>query len=253
MGNQITWNDGRLITLNPGDTATCAGGLNSGQVYGLFFYNSAGADADASVNVVWSNSHAPAVVTVPGVTQKQGLASVLFVSGNDTSTVSAAMLNNQPGTQLQCFIGSVKMPTGPGLNNQQLPADGSVKPFQAFTRFYCVPQSHWYSGTINSNVNQFITVQFTEQTANVLVVNAMQQYTKQNPPPTVQAVGSATFDVSCATQQSLTWSLQGSGSQMVWINADSIQNSQTATISMQSLSGLYEAQLMAQQASYADR
>lgn len=250
MGNQIDWNDGRLLTMNPGDTATCAGGLNSGQIYGLFFYNSAGADADAVVNVVWSNSHAPAQVTVPGVTQKQGLASVLFVSGNDTSTVSAAMVNNQPGTQVQCFIGSVKMPTGPGLNNRQLPTDGSTSQFQAFTRFYCVPASHWYSGTIASNINQFITVQFTEHNATVLVVNAMQQYTKDNPPPTVQAVGSASFDVSCSMRQSLPWSMQGSGSQMVWINADSVQNSQTATISMQSLSGLYETQLKAQQASY---
>lgn len=252
MESQIPWNDGRLITMRPGDTATCAGGLNSGQIYGLFFYNSARADADATINVVWSNSHAPATVTVPGVTQNQGLASVLFVSGNDTSTVSAAMLTGQPDTQVECFIGSVKMPTGPGLNNRQLPTDGSTNPFQAFTRFYCVPASHWYAGTITSNINQFITVQFTEHQATVLFVNAMKEYTKDDLPKTITAVGSASgsLNVSCSTYQSLQWSLQGSGSQMVWINADSIQNSQTANISMQSLSGLYETQLKAQQASY---
>jgi hypothetical protein len=236
--------------MNPGDTATCAGGLNSGQLYGLFFYNSAGADSDAIINVVWSNSHAPAQIVVPGTTANQGLASVLFVSGNDTSTVSAAMLDNQPGTQVQCFIGSVKMPTGPGLNNQQLSTDGATNPFQAFTRFYCVPQSHWYAGTITSNINQFITVQFSEHAATVLVINAMQKYDTQNPPPTVHAVGSASFQVSSTTRQSLSWSMQGNGGQMVWINADSIQNSQTASISLQSLSGLYETQLRAQQASY---
>lgn len=250
MGNKYNWNDGRLLTMSPGDTATCAGGLNSGQLYGLFFYNSAGADADATINVVWSNSHAPAQITVPGTTAKQGLASVLFVSGNDTSTVSAAMLDNQPGTQVQCFIGSVKMPTGRGLHNQELPMDGSPHPFQAFSRFYCVPQSHWYAGTITSNINQFISVQFTEHAANVLVINAMQPYDTQNPPPTVQAVGSASFTVSNTRSQSLHWNLQGNGSPMVWINADSIQNSQNATISLQSLSGLYETQLKAQQASY---
>jgi hypothetical protein len=27
---KIDWNGGQLITLNPGDTATCAGGLNTG-------------------------------------------------------------------------------------------------------------------------------------------------------------------------------------------------------------------------------
>lgn len=250
MGNKIDWKDGRLLTMSPGDTATCAGGLNAGQLYGLFFYNSAGADADAIVDVVWSQSHAPAQVTVPGVTQKQGLASVLFVSGNDTSTVSAAMRTEQPGTQIECFIGSVKMPTGPGLNNQQLPTDGSTHPFQAFTRFYCVPASHWYGGTVTSNINQFIAVQFSEHHANVLVVNAMKEYSTANPPPTVKAVGSASFEVSCSMRQSLSWSMQGSGSQMVWINADSIQDSQTASINLQSLSGLYETQLKAQQATY---
>ena len=252
MGNKIDWKDGRLITMSPGDTATCAGGLNSGQLYGLFFYNSAGADADATVDVVWSNSHAPVQVTVPGVTQKQGLASILFVSGNDTSTVSAAMRDTSgaQGTQVQSFIGSVKMPTGPGLNNQQLPTDGSTLPFQAFTRFYCVPASHWYAGTMTSNINQFIAVQFSEHHATVLVVNAMKEYTTANPPPTVKAVGSASFEVSCSMRQSLPWSMQGSGSQMVWINADSVQNSQTANINLQSLSGLYETQLKAQQATY---
>lgn len=250
MGNKYDWNDGQLLTMNPGDTATCAGGLNSGQLYGLFFYNSAGADSDATINVVWSNSHPPAQITVPGTTANLGLASVLFVSGNDTSTVSAAMLDNEPGTQVQCFIGSVKMPTGPGLHNQQLAMDGSTNSFQAFTRFYCVPQSHWYAGTITSNINQFISVQFTEHAANVLMVNAMQAYDNQNPPPTVKAVGSASFTVSSATRQSLSWHMQGNGGQMVLINADSIQNSQNASVSLQSLSGLYETQLRAQQASY---
>lgn len=34
---------------------------------------------------------------------------------------------------------------------------------------------------------------------------------------------------------------QGNGTQLVWINADSVQNSQTATMSVQSLAAVYDA------------
>ena len=235
---KIDWNDGRLITMTPGDTATAEGALNARQLYGLFFYNSALNDADAQVTVVWSNSQPPVTVVVPGTTAKQGLASVLFVSGNDTSTVSAALLQGQPGVQIQAFIGSVKMPTNTaGISNRELPADGQMHPFNTFTRYYTVPQSHWYSGRIESNINQFISVQFAEQAAVVYVVNKT-----SDPAIHVQAAGQASgqFEIQSSATQSIGWNLQGNGTQRVWINADSVQNSQSAGISLQSLSGLFE-------------
>jgi hypothetical protein len=244
----MDWTQGQLLTLRPGDTASCKGGLNTGQIYGLFFYNSAGAQAEATINVVWSQSSPPVPVTVPGTTQNQGLASILFVSGTDTNSVSVSMPNTSPGTEVQCFIGSVKMPTGGGLNNIQLNADGQLHDFKAFTRFYCVPQTHWYQGLLNSNVNQFISVQFTEHTAKVVVVNATQKYDDKNPPPYVKAVGTASFSVESSLTQNMSWFLQGNGSQFVWINADSIQNTQQAKISLQSMAYLYQEQLQAQSA-----
>lgn len=105
------WNDGHILTLSPGDTASCVGGPNRQQFYALFFYNSAQNDTGATLNVVWSNSEQPVTVTVPGTTGRLGLASLLFVSGNDTNSVSVSMSQNQPGAQVQSFIGSVKMPT----------------------------------------------------------------------------------------------------------------------------------------------
>jgi hypothetical protein len=235
----IDWNDGRLITLTPGDTATAEGALNARQLYGLFFYNSAQNQADAQVTVVWSGSHPPATVVVPGTTANQGLASVLFVSGNDTNTVSAALLQGQPGVQVQCFIGSVKMPTNTaGMNNLQLPADGQMHPFDKFTRYYTVPQSHWYAAMLQSNINQFISVQFAEQAAKVYVVNKT-----SDPSLHVQAVGQASrqYEIEATSFQSISWNLQGDGTQVVWINADSVQNSESAAgISLQSLSGMYE-------------
>ncbi len=173
--NSINWNNGQLITLAQGDTAVCTGGLNQGQLYCIFFYNSASADADTTVSVTWSNSQPPVSVLVPGTTGKQGLASLCFVNGDDTNTVSAAVTQSQTGAQIQAFIGSVKMPIDvSGISNTVLPLDGKPHPFTKFTRFYAVPESHWYSGQIQSDIDQFISVQLTEQSALVNIVNPLQ-------------------------------------------------------------------------------
>ncbi len=232
----INWDGGQLLTMSPGDTATCQK-LNANQLYALMFYNSAGNDAGAQVSVVWSNSQPPATVQVPGTTANQGLASILFVDGSDTTTVSAAMLQNQPGAQIQTYIASVKMPVDTsGINNQQLPSDGQVHGFQKFTRYYSVPASHWYQAQINSNINQFMAIQFTESQAVVNVVNST-----VDPAPLVQAVGRATsqYTINKTQFQTLSWPLQGNGLQVVFVNSDSVQNSQSASISLQSLSQLY--------------
>ena len=229
----INWNYGQIITLREGDTAR-AENLNDTQLYGLFFYNSASADADTMVDVVWSNSHRPKVVTVPGTTQRQGLASVLFVYGGDTTTIAAAVTQGNPGAEVTAFIGSVKMPiNGGGLDNRKLPADGQPQNFDKFTRYWTVPESHWYDVRIQSDVNQFVVTQFAGAKALVLVVNRL-----VDPSADVQGVGQAVdmFTIQTSTTQSIDADLQGNGKQTVWINADSVQNSQSATIALQSLS-----------------
>ncbi|HEX6518440.1 MAG TPA: hypothetical protein VF070_00285 [Streptosporangiaceae bacterium] len=229
----IDWNDGRLITLEPGDTATCTA-LNQQQLYGLIFYNSAGNDTGATIMVNWSNSQPPARVQVPGTTGGQGLASILFVSGDDTTTVAASMLQNQPGAQVQCFLASVKMPVNTnGINNQPLRPDGQNHPFTAFTRYYAVPESHWYQVQVESTINQFISVLFTSQSAIVSVVNAT-----VHPGTVVQGVGRAAqmYTLQVSQTQIDSYPIQGNGQQSVWVNADSVQNSQSAVISLQSLS-----------------
>ncbi|MBW8683873.1 hypothetical protein [Chitinophaga rhizophila] len=239
--SSINWNQGQLITMGQGDTATCTGGLNKGQLYGLFFYNSAGNDASTNVIITGNNSLPPVTVTVPGTTANQGLAAICFVSGDETATIAASVLNNQPGASVQAFIGSVKMPTDTsGINNQNLPLDGQIHQFQKFTRYYSVPASHWYAAQITSNVNTFISVQFTENTATVISVNTsingidnvITYYGTQAQPK---------VKTNTTSLQSYPWNFSGNGSQIVWINADSVQNSQAATISVQSLQGLFAA------------
>ncbi|WP_341501439.1 hypothetical protein [Gallaecimonas sp. GXIMD4217] len=239
--SNVNWNNGQLITLEQGMTATCNGNLNSGQLYCLFFYNAAQNDADTTVSVVWSNSQPPVTVKVPGTTGHQGLASICFVDGDQTNTVSVAVTHGQPGASVQAFIGSVKMPIDTsGIHNKDMPANGQPQPLNAFSRYYCVPESHWYQAQVQSDINQFIFVQLQEQKACVNIVN------KQVDPSNIIAyAGDAKqyVTVNSSDTQTMAWNLQGNGRQFVWINADSIQNSESASITLQSLSGLYAAHM----------
>lgn len=235
--SQLNWNGGQRITLKAGDTATCTV-LRPDQLYGIFIYNSAQNDNSAAVNVVWSNSQPPCQITVPGTTANAGLASMGFVSGTDTQTISVSLPSNSGIAQVDLWLGSVSMPTNTaGLNNQPLQANGDPVPFNKYTRYYAVPPSKWMNLTIASTITQFISCQFRQDKATVFVVNETSngllkgQITKMG--PTASETGAITITTSQI--QSITENLQGDGSQWVWMDADSQQNSQSATIALQSL------------------
>lgn len=234
---QINWNGGQRITLKAGDTATCTV-LRPGQLYGIFIYNSAQNDNNAAVSVVWSNSQPPASITVPGTTANAGQASLGFVSGTDTQTISVSLPSNSGIAQVEIWLGSTSMPTNTsGLTNSPLQANGEQYPFNKYTRYYAVPPAKWMNLTIASKTTQFISCQFREAKATVFVVNETSngllagQVT--NIGPTAQQPGAVTIT---ATQiQSISYNMQGDGTQYVWMDADSQQNSQSASIALQSL------------------
>ena len=230
------WDGGQVSTLTTGQTLTCTT-LSPGQLYGLFLYNAAGNDNNATVFVTIGNQ-APQPVTVPGTTGGQGLASIALVSGSDSTTVAVSMVN-QPNAQVQCWIGSVRMPTNTqGLNNQPLSTNGSTQPFAQYDRYYAVPPSSWQALTITSNITQFISVQFQENFATIYIVNPL-----PNAQASVYPMGSVSpsnYKVVLASNpsSSIVQTLAGNGTQWVWMNADSSQNSSDATISLQALSAL---------------
>ncbi len=231
----INWNGGQRITLYAGQTARCTS-LSPGQLYGIFMYNSAQNQTTATVNVVWTNSQPPQPVTVPGTTANAGLASVLFVSGSDTQTISISLPSNAGIAQVDVWLGSVSMPIDTsGLNNLQLPLNGEPQSFDKYTRYYTVPPSSWYQLVIKSPVQQFISVQFREAKAVVYVVSEGPNGLLNGQ---VSGVGSAAsaFTKSETSQQSVTANIFGDGSQWVWMNADSQQDSDNSTIAVQSLS-----------------
>lgn len=235
--NTVNWNGGQRITLRAGDTAQCTT-LRPGQMYGVFVYNSAQNDNNAAVSVVWSNSQPPVKITVPGTTANAGSASVGFVSGTDTQTISVSLPSNGGISQVEIWLGSVSMPTDTsGLDNAPLAIDGQPHPFDKYRRYFNVPPASWHELTIVSTVTQFISVQFRQAKAVVFVVNETSnglldgQIVKMG--PTSNAANAVT--TSNATIQSVTENLQGDGTQWVWMNADSPDNSNKSTISLQSL------------------
>ncbi|WNG42855.1 hypothetical protein F0U60_01155 [Archangium minus] len=236
------WDDGRLVTVTPNPSSNsfvCNNIQNSATC--LFLYNSANTDHDIVVTVKTSNSAAPVHVTVPGTTSQKGLATLVLINGMVTNAVTLSMGSDQPAdSQVQAFLGSVAFPINTsGIKNLQLPENGSVQNFTQFTRFYDVPGSTWYQLTLTSSVYQFYCAQFGPG-GSALTIYCL------NPGPyaeaqVVQADNNNPVPYkfmrppSGQPQQKIVQSIFGNAQQWVWINADSITNSQSATIALQGL------------------
>ena len=237
------WDGGQLSTITAGTTLSCTA-LRQGQIYGILLYNAANNDQNATLQVVTANSTMPVTVTVPGTTGNQGLATVVLVSGTDSSSVSVSMASNAGTAQVQAWIGSVGMPTNTtGINNQQLPLTGVPQPFLKYARYFNVPPSKWCALTLNSpNITQFISLQFQENYATVYILNPTvtpaASVVPIGPSVILGAPGKGTYSIVTpnGVPQTISVNVQGNGTQWVWMNADSPQDSQSASISLQPLS-----------------
>ncbi len=237
LGDTLNWDGGQRLGLQVGQTATCTTLTN--QLYAIFLYNENGADKDIRINVTGSNQTAPLSVTVPGTTAGQGLASIVLVDGGSTSSISVNVDLNAPAG-VDAWIGSLSMPTNTsGLQNRSLPTDGSKQPFDKYVRYYAIPASHWYELSLNSSVNQFFSVQFTQGKITVFCVNPTQNSLTSSPYIHLfTGFNQANFSYQAAPvehPQHIDYQLQGNGLQTVWMNADSAQDSNDATIALGTL------------------
>lgn len=234
----INWDGGQRVFINVGQTATCT--ALTDQLYAIFLYNENGADKDIEIFVTGSNQQSPVKVTVPGTTAKQGLASIVLVDGGQTNSISVNVNTTAPAG-VDAWIGSLSMPTNTsGLSNSQLPANGQMQPFNKYRRYYAVPASHWYTLTLQSDINQFFSVQFSHGLVTVFCVNPTQSSTQSSPYihffTGFDKTANYKYVAADATSpQTIEYSLQGDGLQTVWMNADSQQDSQSATIALASL------------------
>jgi hypothetical protein len=231
------WDNGQVSTLQQGQTLTCTT-LAAGQLYGIFLYNNQGHDQDAAVNVVTSSSTQPVKVIVPGTTSNSGLASIVLVSGSDTSTVALSITASSAAPSVQTWMGSVAMPLNTtGLSNIKMPINGQKQPFSKYDRYFVVPPSSWHALTISSSITQFISVQFLESTATVYICNPGPNATAAVTPIGPSVAGKYTTVLAGGGQaQTISTNIFGNGTQWVWMNADSPQDSSSATIALQSLS-----------------
>lgn len=239
----IDWNGGQRITIKGGDTASCTT-LTAGQLYCVFFYNSNNTDISATVQVVTDNSTEPVAVSVPGTTSGQGLASLVLLKGSESRNVSVSLSSAQNQAQVDTWIGSVSMPTNTqDITNAQLPLDGKPHQFNQAFRYYAVPPSTWCQLQLLAQQTQFISVQFLSQQATIYICNPT-----PNPTVNIIPIGSVKEDKDYTvvtpkpgtSQQLITESIIGNGTQWVWMNADSKQNSEKATITLQSLNSMLE-------------
>lgn len=240
------WNSGQMMCDQKVGTILSCSTLNSGQIYAMFLYNSAGADTSIQVQASINNVN-PTWITIPGTTANQGLASLVFFSGNDGMTVNLVIPNNAQNGNVQtgsitAWLGSVSMPTNTtGFNNYPLPTNGQPQSFNQLNRWYAVPSSTWWTYGINGNGLQLITVMFTENSAIVNVVNNPGSFAI----PVVYTIGNTikqttlmppapnTYCINAVSNNTLTQQIFGNGTQYVWMNADSSQNSNGATIYLQ--------------------
>ncbi len=234
----INWDGGQRIFVDIGQTATC--GTLTNQLYSIFLYNENGADKDITINVTGSNQTAPIRITVPGTTSGEGLASIVLVDGSQTNTISVNVDTTSPAG-VDAWIGSLSMPTNTsGLNNKELPANGQPQSFNKYSRYYAVPASHWYNLTLQSGINQYFSVQFTQGLVTVFCVNPTISSTTSSPYVHFFTGYDKTTNykyvpAEATSPQTIQYSLQGDGLQTVWMNADSSQDTNAATIALASL------------------
>lgn len=231
MGN---WDNGGKRALKAGDEKLLCEELRSGQLYAVMMYNSAQNDREARVTVF---AHGKDVeVRVPGTTGNEGLASVCLVSGEEGNSVSVSIARTEEGAEIQVWLFSVSMPTQmPHDRNIHLQPDGKEISFGTYTRAFCVPPSTTSRAVLRTaGNNQFIALQMREDHATVLVLNPSDTYKDR-----IKAIGraAAAYTTVTATErrQEITSKVQGDGTQIVWMNADSEQDSTNVKLSLQAL------------------
>ncbi|GAA4892934.1 hypothetical protein GCM10023333_27740 [Ferrimonas pelagia] len=233
----IGWDDGRLLELNYGQTATCTS-LKQGQLYAVIIYNASASDHDIPISLVWSNSQLPENMTIPGTKNAQGPASVVLVSGNDTATVSISISTASNAT-VQMWILSVSMPSTPRQNlDYRQVKEGVELPLLKAKNYFAVAKSNWHQVTIENKYNQAFILQIQNHQAIIYIINPT-----KNPQVNVIPVGTVKegkhYQIKRPNKleqpQRLQILYQGNGSQVIWTSLSSEQNSKHTKLILQAL------------------
>ncbi|WP_332400423.1 hypothetical protein [Vibrio metschnikovii] len=233
----INWDDGRLIELEAGQTASCTS-LVSGQMYCVVVYNLSQHDRNVELTVTWSNQQPPATLIVPGTTAGEGNASLILISGSDTSTISISITQGNGG-KLECWLVSTSMPTNfLGLESKELPVDGGTHHLPKQLIYHSIMNNGWYQLTIVNKRTQSFVIQVSSQQLIIFVVNPV-----EHPNLNFLALGSVQEGKQYLLQMPTSGEqpqyskalIQGRGEQLIWFGASSHQDLENTIISLQSL------------------
>lgn len=207
----MNWDDGRLLELADGSTAT-ASKLSEKRVYSVFFRNPGNFDVQVSVK------GKPGTTTVA---VGAGEYAIVLVTATTTLTVSP-----QPPVEaistIKALLGSVDLPTNSsGLTNSEL-TTGVTSDFAEYSRFYAVPPSSKHRLTVvqPKQDGNLVIVELRRGSARVLVLNTV----KEPHDPHVFVLGGVPYDV-VKGDRILDEEFYGDGQQFVWMNANRSEQS----------------------------
>ena len=230
------------MTVSKGNPLQC---LNSivNPINVAFFYNSTQAAKAVPIDLTGSNQFY-AQLTVPETTGNAGSAALFTfsgpgISGSGLGGSSSLTATLDPGagggSEVEGWLGSLAMPTNTsGLNNQNLPSNGQSYPFNKYSRFYFVPSAQRYILTVSSGINAFYFAVFNS--AGQVMIHVLNAPSTDYV-PVVQQFPGDTYAVSNTLVQAHTASsiqipIFGANQQWVAMNADSVNDSTNATITL---------------------
>jgi hypothetical protein len=238
------WNGGNRLTVSKGNSLQCVNSIVN-PINVAFFYNSTQAAQAVPIDIAGSGSFFTQL-SVPATTGNAGSATLLAFSGPGSagpgggSASITATIDPSAGTAASSegWLGSQAMPTNTsGLNNQNLQASGEPYAFNKYSRYYFVPSAQRYILSVQSGINAFYFAVFNSsgQVA-IYVLNAPDANYK----PIVQQFPGDSYALTNTTVQAITASsiqipLYGMNQQWVVMNADSVNDSTNATITLTQL------------------
>ncbi|ALQ10015.1 hypothetical protein D172_018175 (plasmid) [Pseudoalteromonas sp. Bsw20308] len=238
LENSNSWSIGERVELCEGQTITCTS-LFPKRIYCVLIYNMSKNDRNVFLDVNWSNQQAPKKMTIPGSENKQGDASLILVSGNDTSTISLSITSGNGG-QIECFLLSTAIESpSPNLPIRHIVTGGKRYIVEKYQHYLGLINRGWYHLTLENKISQSVVLQIQHHQVIIYILNPT-----QTPLFNITSVGSITKNKDYLIQradfegqpQRIEVLIQGNEETIMWVGASSKQALNNTTLALQALS-----------------
>jgi hypothetical protein len=238
LENSNSWSIGERIELREGQTITCTS-LFPKRIYCVLIYNTSKNDRNVFLDINWSNQQAPKKMTIPGSENKQGDASIILVSGNDTSTISLSITTGNGG-KIECQLVSTAIHK-PSLTLpiRRIIANGKKYIIEKYQHYIGRINRGWYHLTLENRISQSVILQIQHHQIIIYILNPTQAALFN-----ITSVGSITKNKDYLIQRSdfegqpqrIEVLIQGNEETIIWVGASSKQALNNTTLALQALS-----------------